>query len=162
MDWDAIGAIGEVLGAAAVVATLLYLARQTAQANRIAKAAVARELSQKYSNLYELIASDPGISGLVTRLRDPLFKAKSVEEEERVENFCLLVAGIWLSTGAAHEQGQIDQKTYRLFSDDVQAKLSRYPGMRSHMKKVAQEHPGGEEFEILKPLFQELFPEGTG
>ena len=31
MNWEAIGAIGEILGAAAVVATLFYLARQTSQ-----------------------------------------------------------------------------------------------------------------------------------
>ena len=29
MNWEAIGAVGEILGAIAVVATLLYLARQT-------------------------------------------------------------------------------------------------------------------------------------
>ena len=28
MNWDAIGAIGEIVGAAAVVATLVYLSRQ--------------------------------------------------------------------------------------------------------------------------------------
>ena len=45
MDWDAIGAVGEILGALAVVATLVYLARQVnyarteaADANRLSRA----------------------------------------------------------------------------------------------------------------------------
>jgi len=33
MNWDAIGAVGEVVGAVAVVVTLLYVARQIRQAN---------------------------------------------------------------------------------------------------------------------------------
>jgi len=38
MHWEAIGAIGEVVGAAAVVATLIYLARQVRQSNAVAAA----------------------------------------------------------------------------------------------------------------------------
>ena len=33
MNWDAVGAIGEVVGAVAVVITLLYVARQIHQAS---------------------------------------------------------------------------------------------------------------------------------
>jgi hypothetical protein len=43
MDWDAIGAIGEILGAAAVVATLAYLGVQVRYA-KDAAADVNREL----------------------------------------------------------------------------------------------------------------------
>lgn len=50
MNWDAIGAVGEILGAAAVVATLAYLAIQirhakdaSADVNRLSRAAGVRE-----------------------------------------------------------------------------------------------------------------------
>lgn len=50
MNWDAIGAVGEILGAAAVVATLVYLAIQvryakdaSADVNRISRANGVRE-----------------------------------------------------------------------------------------------------------------------
>ena len=38
MSWDAIGAIGELVGAAAVVVTLVYLALQVRQNNRLMQA----------------------------------------------------------------------------------------------------------------------------
>ena len=38
MDWDAIGAIGEVLGALAVVGSLVYLAIQIRSSTKLAKA----------------------------------------------------------------------------------------------------------------------------
>jgi hypothetical protein len=51
LDWDAIGAIGEILGAAAVVATLVYLAIQVryaknaaADVNRLSRAVGIREM----------------------------------------------------------------------------------------------------------------------
>ena len=50
MNWDAIGAVGEILGAAAVVATLVYLAIQirhardaAADVNRLSRATGVRE-----------------------------------------------------------------------------------------------------------------------
>ena len=38
MNWDAVGAIAEAVGAFGVIATLLYLATQIRQATRVAKA----------------------------------------------------------------------------------------------------------------------------
>ncbi|HUE77864.1 MAG TPA: hypothetical protein VMM83_07985 [Longimicrobiales bacterium] len=44
MNWDAIGAIGEIVGAAAVVVTLFYLARQIRQNTRMARAEMTKDL----------------------------------------------------------------------------------------------------------------------
>jgi hypothetical protein len=44
MNWDAIGAMGEMVGSMAVLVTLIYLSIQVSQANRISKAAVSQEL----------------------------------------------------------------------------------------------------------------------
>lgn len=45
MNWDAIAAIGEILGATAVVTSLLYLASQTRQSR------IAAEETAKYAGL---------------------------------------------------------------------------------------------------------------
>ena len=46
MNWDAIGAVGEVLGALAVVLTLAYLAIQIRQNTAIAKMAAMQNIIQ--------------------------------------------------------------------------------------------------------------------
>ena len=43
MDWEAIGAVGEIVGAAAVVVSLLYLARQVQIQNSESRAAAMHE-----------------------------------------------------------------------------------------------------------------------
>ena len=54
MNWDAIGAIGEIVGAAGVIISLLYLALQMRQSNRLQMRATEREaiLSKGEINKY--------------------------------------------------------------------------------------------------------------
>jgi hypothetical protein len=67
MDWNAIGAVGEITGAIAVVATLGYLARQMRQANRHAKSqARQRMIEQTQDELYQIVR-DPSIHELFIR-----------------------------------------------------------------------------------------------
>ena len=67
MNWDAIGAVGEIIGAVAVVATLGYLARQMRQANLHAKSqARQRMIEQTQDELYQIV-SDPSIHELFVR-----------------------------------------------------------------------------------------------
>ena len=46
LNWEAVGAIGEILGAATVVATLFYLARQVGHATAVARGAARQAISQ--------------------------------------------------------------------------------------------------------------------
>ena len=59
MDWDAIGAIGEIVGAMAVVASLLYLATQIRGQNREARVAAVHDITQ-------------AMAGHISQLQDPV------------------------------------------------------------------------------------------
>jgi hypothetical protein len=48
MNWEAVGAVGEVVGAVAVVATLLYLAIQIRQSTNQARAAAQRDVNSAF------------------------------------------------------------------------------------------------------------------
>jgi hypothetical protein len=59
MNWDAIGAIGEIVGAAAVVATLFYLARQINDASKQVKMASLAELNTLYNDRLVSLRTSP-------------------------------------------------------------------------------------------------------
>ena len=59
VNWEAIGAVGEVGGAVAVVATLIYLAVQIRQNTRGLLEAASRETTAQYERLVEGILGDP-------------------------------------------------------------------------------------------------------
>ena len=57
MNWDAIGAVGEILGALAVVGSLVYLAFQIKISNRAARQAAIREVQDLNSDFLSTINS---------------------------------------------------------------------------------------------------------
>ena len=154
MNWEAAGAIGEIVGAIAVVATILYLAKQVTQTNRVTTASGARELQQQYAHVYTLICTDTAINQLVARLRDPHYEPNSEAEEEQVESFCLLLSGIWLTTAIAYKQGQIDEGMYRIYCTDVAVKLAKWPGIKKTMLEVINKYPEGEDHEIFDEIYK--------
>jgi hypothetical protein len=62
MDWDAIGATGEIIGALAVVATLLYLARQTRVSGKASISASRSASAVAMSELDRDLARDPELA----------------------------------------------------------------------------------------------------
>jgi len=63
MNWEAVGAIGEIVGAIAVIATLIYLSMQVRQSSKLAKATIhenragsSQRISLAFSEVAEILA----------------------------------------------------------------------------------------------------------
>lgn len=62
MNWEAAGAIGEIVGAAAVVLTLAYLALQIRQSNKAARIAARLETTRQYADFLDGLLTDPDLA----------------------------------------------------------------------------------------------------
>ena len=86
MNWDAFGAIAEMIGGIAVLVTLVYLALQVRQNSvlleqntKIARQAILRSQTDRYIANCHFMAGDSGIMGIYQRaMEDP----SSVTREE--------------------------------------------------------------------------------
>ena len=67
IDWNAIGALGEILGAVAVVITLLYLSKQIQQNTRSVQVAALRDTTAQWNHWSELLAASPDLAEIVFR-----------------------------------------------------------------------------------------------
>ena len=67
MHWDAIGAIGEILGAAAVFASLIYLAIQIRSSSKIATGESEREVWSKWIETVHALSSSPESASINSR-----------------------------------------------------------------------------------------------
>ena len=67
VDWNAIGAIGEILGAVAVVITLLYLSKQIRQNSRSVQVAALSDTTSQWTHWSELLATSPDLAEIVAR-----------------------------------------------------------------------------------------------
>ncbi len=109
MDWEAAGAIGELISAAAVVATLIYFGLQLRQATTNVKASSHQSASQGRTALRMALCSDPRLANLVRRgLDDP----SALNEDESmqfnaflVEEFRIIQSAFFLNKG-----GQADNE----------------------------------------------------
>ena len=81
MNWEAIGAIGEVVGATGVILSLLYLAIQIRGEARAKRASTVHDQSNAYRDFLHSIAADDQLSDIYLRgLRD----AEELDETELV------------------------------------------------------------------------------
>ena len=67
MDWNALGAIGEIVGALAVFLTLIYLAIQIRQNTLAVQASAMDSANKQVSQVRESIFSDSEIANLYRR-----------------------------------------------------------------------------------------------
>ncbi len=67
MNWDAIGAIGEISGAIAVVATLLYLSKQIRQNSRSVEISALRDTTAQWNHWSEMLATSADLADIVAK-----------------------------------------------------------------------------------------------
>ena len=70
MNWESIGAIGEVVGAVAVIATIGYLALQTRQANRLARAGAVLKLQSEMREHRGAVAFDDELARIILKVEE--------------------------------------------------------------------------------------------
>lgn len=88
MNWDAIGAIAELLGAVGMIASLVYLARQIGAGARASAVESKLASTRMLTEFNDELIRDPVLDELMNRgIRD--FNALAPEEERRFTNMSL-------------------------------------------------------------------------
>ncbi len=67
MNWEAIGAIAEILGVIAVISSLIYVGRQINQNTQIARANIVHGTSVLSNQIFQLIAQDAELADIYDR-----------------------------------------------------------------------------------------------
>ena len=106
MNWDAVGAVGEIVGAAAVVISLIYLALQIRAQNREARRAAMHDFSEGFRDTMATFASDSEIAKIFVRGNDD-FAGLSDDEKLR------MIIG-WQRMFRVWEEGYHEYKAARL------------------------------------------------
>ena len=83
MNWEAIGAVSETIGAIAVVATLIYLAVQIRQNTLMVRSEITKDLFVTANSKLLNIASNP-------ELRNAAAGLVNISESELIEGFVLV------------------------------------------------------------------------
>ena len=86
MNWDAIGAIGNILGAVGVTATLIYLVIQLRQNNRQLRLTTSNVVTEELQSIFSLLAADESLS----RVFAEAASSSDLEGETRVRYYAFI------------------------------------------------------------------------
>lgn len=97
MNLNDLANIGQVIGALAVVVSLIYVALQIRQNTNAVRSATAQTVHEHFANWYHLLASDPALSQIAANgLRD----YQSLTEAERVRFIAVFMSFLSYSQNA--------------------------------------------------------------
>ena len=114
MNWDAIGALGEIIGAAAVFISLLYLAIQIRQSTTLAR-------TQYHTNSVSIFAPFSDWKSANPRVfREGMTDFESLNADDRVnlDSILTLFVLTFKDVLEAHERGFVDRETDLLVVSD--------------------------------------------
>lgn len=120
MNWDAIGAMGEVLGAVAVVATLLYVSRQLREQARALTTGVRDSAFQQLATWNYQVMADPHLSHLFQRgAATDDWGEFSPEEQSRLihvfYSFFKVFENVYLHTAEGSADHRVWEQNCRVF-----------------------------------------------
>ncbi len=141
MNWTAISAVADVLGATAVVASLLYVGMQIRQSTRQQRLAALQDMVTELGNALQGQAQNRDLAGIVLRgLKD----LNSLDPVERVQ-FMSHISHILRLYEAVYFhklEGTLDERVWKGFEAAISDVVS-YPGMhavlearRSHLSNA--------------------------
>jgi hypothetical protein len=153
MELNSFVSIAEIVAAIGVIATLAYLAYQINQTNRIARSSAVNELQHKYMEFLSMVFADPALAELASRLKNPSYEPASDAEKQQLDLFANYLMIIWFSAHASYSNGQIEEQIYSHYLNDVTARLTQWPALKSFARVVAGRYPGAEDLDIFAPIF---------
>ncbi len=142
----------ESIGLAAVIASLLFVAFEIRQANRIAIGTTSYELNRNWMTINELYLTNEGALDLIVALADENFVPKDDRQREQAEAYARRILNNWIAIEEAYNNGIASDAFYLMASEDVRAVLAKRPGIIPIYETVASQYDLS-QYRLLEPMF---------
>jgi hypothetical protein len=144
MNWDAIGAVAEFVGAVGVIVSLVYLAGQIRQNTRSSRAAAFHAITAETNQLYRTVAADSEAARI---LRSGMQEPEKLSDDDLIR-FVLLVSCVFRgfeNIFIHYLQGTIDEASWHPWRASLLEILeapgaARFWQLRSHVFREDFQH----------------------
>lgn len=151
--------IVELIGMGAVIASLLLVAYEVRQSNRIAQATTTYEIGRDVNEFNTLGYSDPQFAALLLKLRDEDYEPTAVEALQ-IRLLANRFVNLWTIQEKAHRNGLLSDAQFELTKNDVITVMGVFPALIKPAQEVFAYQPGLRDYEVLQPVVATL-PEST-
>jgi hypothetical protein len=135
MNWEAIGAIANVLAAVGVIATLIYLSIQIRQNNKQLRGAATIAVYDYQRGLTDTLTNDQELYKIALRGNEDLDSLDSWEKQ-RFTIWAIKETGMWEMCHRLLKQGALDEALYR-GKEAYWLELHSSPGRRKWWQQYA-------------------------
>jgi len=156
MNRDAIGAVGEVVGALAVVVSVIYLAAQVKGSAKESAAGRSAGILDEYNRMPEVMIASPELTHLFTKLRKN--ETLTDEEDTLLESVSNRFLTHWYSIQTAFDHKLIDRNVYEVFYEDVSRWINSYPPMHRKFREIMTNYSMSADVPIYAPILREREP----
>ena len=141
----------ELVGIIAVVLSLLLVAYEVRQSNRIAQATTTYEIGRDVNQFNELGYADPEFAALLVKLRDPEFKPSNVEAMQ-VRLLANRFVNLWPIQEKAYRNGLLSDAQFAMTKGDVVTVIGAFPALIEYWGYVLRDEPRLAEYIVLEPI----------
>ncbi|MDH3747496.1 MAG: hypothetical protein OER97_04765 [Gammaproteobacteria bacterium] len=144
--------IAEVVGIVSIVASLLLLAMELRQSNRIARAEVELELAATYRDIHAARYTDADFAQLFPKIEAPQAHLITATDNSRMQALAWNLANVYWSAQIAFDKGLLDQAALARYQHDVDITLQRWPGLQQHFVDFYESSPHLEGARVFEPI----------
>ena len=112
MNWEAVAAIAELIGALAVVITVAYLAVQIRQNTKTAQSLVQQGMLDNIHSLRLALSQDPELARLLIKANQD-YESLASDEALRFEQFALDFMSMWSHMKLQHERSLLADELWQ-------------------------------------------------
>ncbi|MEP6390896.1 MAG: hypothetical protein ABJ056_13330 [Halioglobus sp.] len=110
MNWDALGAMAETLGAAGVIASLIYLATQIRGQNRESRIAASREMTEAFRESVSSMQDEQRAKVVWKAMQD--MNSLSPPEKLQINSIAQQYLRVWEQAHYQHTEGRLEQESW--------------------------------------------------
>ena len=139
MDIMELGAIGELVGGVAVVASLIYVGLQVRQSTIATRVGYQRSSTNAWTTVTTPLHSDAELSALFSRALDGV-ESLNRDERIRVHYLLLHIVNFFVDQVHAHQAGIIDEPMMQAWEEYIASVLAK-PGGRVWWRSACVTYP---------------------
>jgi len=130
----------EILGIVTVIVSLLFVAYEINQSNKIAMVDSEQAIWENFSTINELIMDNTEFAELMYNMtnEDAVF---SESDLEKVRALVRRLTNAWSAAENSYNNGMLTEQTYQVLYDDVRNLLITYPGSRQAWQELLDLYP---------------------
>ena len=148
--------IVEIVGVVSIVTSLLLVAWEIRQSNRIASAEVAVQLTDRFDGIHGDRLGTPEVARLFPKLKDPESHLLTATELSQLEALAWRYVNAYRAAQLAYDSGLLTREQFEVYLTSADGLISAYPGLRPHLVAVVDRHPEFRELEVLRVIVESV------